>query len=135
MSLRAKWQFMDRSVTHKIVYGPQLCFGAYNILWVTSRSINYHMALSAMNYLISFVVIALKNWVWHIPYNCTEHRNLARNQETYKLPYISVTIVLFYWISESDKQNISAQTFFKESRNLIGTAILYADIDRSKQTV
>jgi hypothetical protein len=47
MSLRAKWQFMDRSVTHKIVYGPQLRFGPYNILWVTFRSINCHMALNA----------------------------------------------------------------------------------------
>ena len=53
MALWAKWQFMDRSVTHKIVYGPQLRFGPYNILWVTSRSINCHMALSAMNYLIN----------------------------------------------------------------------------------
>ena len=52
MVLRAKWQFMNRSVTHKIVYGPQLRFGPYIILWVTSRSINCHMALSAMNYLL-----------------------------------------------------------------------------------
>jgi hypothetical protein len=37
MALPAKWQFMDRSVTHKIVYGPQLPFGPY----------------SAMNYLIN----------------------------------------------------------------------------------
>jgi hypothetical protein len=50
-------------------------------------------------------------------------------------PHISLTIVLLYWISESDKHNINAQTFFKESRNLIGTAILYADIDRSTKTV
>ena len=41
---------MNRSVTHKIVYGPQLRFDPYNILWVTSRSIN--MALSGMNYLL-----------------------------------------------------------------------------------
>jgi hypothetical protein len=41
------------SVTHKIVYGPQLRFGSYNIVWVTSRSINCHMALSAMNYLLT----------------------------------------------------------------------------------
>ena len=27
MALPAKWQLMDRSVTHKIVYGPQLRFG------------------------------------------------------------------------------------------------------------
>ena len=53
MALRAKWQFMDRSVTHKIVYGPQLRFGPYNILWATTRSINCHMALSAMNYLLN----------------------------------------------------------------------------------
>ena len=46
MALRAKWQFMDRSVT----------FGPYNILWVTSWSINCHMALSAMNYLINIVI-------------------------------------------------------------------------------
>jgi len=49
----SSWQFMERSVTQKIVYGPQLRFGPYNILWVTSRSINCHMALSAMNYLLN----------------------------------------------------------------------------------
>ena len=48
-----KLQFMDQSVTHKIVYEPQLRFGPYNILWVTSRSINCHMALSIMNYLLN----------------------------------------------------------------------------------
>jgi hypothetical protein len=57
--LRAKWQFMNRSVTHKIAYGPQLRFGPYNILWVTSRSINCHMALSAMNYLLNIVLVLL----------------------------------------------------------------------------
>jgi hypothetical protein len=56
MALRAKWQFMDWSVTHKIVYGTQLRFGPYNILWVTSRSINCHMALSAMNYLLNILI-------------------------------------------------------------------------------
>jgi hypothetical protein len=59
MALRPKLHFMDRSVTHKIVYGPQLRFGPYNILWVTSRSINFHMALSAMNYLINIHVIII----------------------------------------------------------------------------
>jgi hypothetical protein len=53
MALRAKWLFMDWSVTHKIVYGPQLRFGPYNTFWVASRSINCHMALSAMNYLLN----------------------------------------------------------------------------------
>jgi hypothetical protein len=32
----AKWQFMDRSVTHKIVYGPQLRFGAMNYLLINT---------------------------------------------------------------------------------------------------
>ena len=44
---------MDRSVTHKILYGPQLPFGPYSILWVISRIINWHMALSPMNYLLN----------------------------------------------------------------------------------
>ena len=52
-ALRSKWQFMDRSVTHKILCGPQLRFGPYSILWVISRSINCHMALSPMNYLLN----------------------------------------------------------------------------------
>ena len=43
---------MDRDVTHKILYGPQLRFGPYTILWVTDRSINCHLARSAMNYLL-----------------------------------------------------------------------------------
>ena len=49
----SSWHFEPKwSVTHKIIYGPQLRFGPYNILWVTSRSINCHTALSAMNYLL-----------------------------------------------------------------------------------
>ena len=55
MALRAKWQIMDRYVTHKIVYGPRLRFGPYNILWMTSQSINCHMTLSAMNYLLNIL--------------------------------------------------------------------------------
>jgi hypothetical protein len=49
MALSAKWQFMDRSVIPKMLYGPQLHFGKYNILGVTDRSKNCHMTLSAMN--------------------------------------------------------------------------------------
>ena len=62
MALRAKWQFMDRSVTHKIVYGPQFRFGPYYILWVTSRSINCHMTLSAMNYLLNIDSMSKTNY-------------------------------------------------------------------------
>ena len=50
MSLRVIWQYMDRSVTKKILYGPS--FGPYNIFLVTDRSIYCHMTLSAMNYLL-----------------------------------------------------------------------------------
>jgi hypothetical protein len=51
MSLRVKWQYMDRSITKKILYEPQLRFGPYNIFLVTDRCIYCHMTLSAMNYL------------------------------------------------------------------------------------
>jgi hypothetical protein len=48
MALRAIWQFMDRDVTHKIVYGPK------RILWVIDWSINCHLAGSAVNYLLCY---------------------------------------------------------------------------------
>ena len=54
MKLRVIWQFMDRSVAPKILYGPQFHFGPYNILGVTDRSINCHLAQSAMNYLLYY---------------------------------------------------------------------------------
>jgi hypothetical protein len=47
-------QFMDRDVTHKILYGPKRSWGPYIILWVTDRSINCHLARSVMNYLVYF---------------------------------------------------------------------------------
>ena len=54
MALRAIWQFMDRDVTHKIVYGRKRSWGPYTILWVTDWSINCHLARSAMNYLLYY---------------------------------------------------------------------------------
>jgi hypothetical protein len=54
MALRTIWQFMDRDVTHKIVYGPKRNWGRYTILWVTDRSINCQLARSAMNYLLYY---------------------------------------------------------------------------------
>jgi hypothetical protein len=54
MALRAIWQFMDRDVTHKILYEPKRSWGSYTILWVTDRSINCHLARSAMNYLLYY---------------------------------------------------------------------------------
>jgi hypothetical protein len=60
MALRAIWQFMEQDVTHKIVYGPQLRFGPYNILWVINRSINCNLARSVMNYLLYYIIS-----LWH----------------------------------------------------------------------
>ena len=54
MALRAIWQFMDRDVTHKILCEPKRSWGPYTILWVTDRSINCHLARSAMNYLLYY---------------------------------------------------------------------------------
>ena len=59
MALRAIWQFMDRNVTHKILYGPKRSWGPYTILCVTDRSINCHLARSAMNYLLYYTIIAI----------------------------------------------------------------------------
>jgi hypothetical protein len=57
---------MDWSVTHKIVYGPQLRFGPYNILWVTSRSINCHMAtFIKVLYLYTIHVLASSSILCH----------------------------------------------------------------------
>ena len=64
---------MDRSVTREIVYGPQLQFRPYNILWVTSRSINYHIILSAMNYLLNISKAFDKVW----------HRDLLKKIKAY----------------------------------------------------
>jgi hypothetical protein len=54
MALRAVWQFMDRDVTFKILYVPKRSWGSYTILWMTDRSINCHLARSAMNYLLYY---------------------------------------------------------------------------------
>ena len=49
MALRVIWQYMDRSVTKKIVYGPKL-----KHFLVTDRSIYCHMTRSDMNYLLYY---------------------------------------------------------------------------------
>ena len=54
MVLRAIWQFIDQDVTHKILYGPEGSWCPYTIQWVTVRSINCHLARSAMNYLLYY---------------------------------------------------------------------------------
>jgi hypothetical protein len=82
MSLRVIWQYMDRSVTNKILYELQnlwqymdrsiychMSFGSYNVFLVTDRSIYCHMTLSAMIYLlynlhaISTRKITLQNYI------------------------------------------------------------------------
>ena len=68
MSLRVIWQYMDRSVTKKILYGPS-SFGPYNIFGVTNRSIYCHMTLSAMNYLLYTATCSIN--VYTLATNCT----------------------------------------------------------------
>jgi hypothetical protein len=85
MALRAIWQFMDWSVTHKILYGPKRSWGPYNILCMASRPINCHMALSAMNYLITNIHWRFGPynilWVTDRSINC----HLARSATNYLL--------------------------------------------------
>ena len=59
---------------------------------------------------------------------------MSQRQEQSAYPDIALHIsnYFFYCIEESYTHNINAQKFFKESRNLIGTAIWYADIDGPK---
>jgi hypothetical protein len=52
--LRAIWQFMDRDVTHKILYRPKRSWGPYTILWMTNQSINCHLVRNAMHYLLYY---------------------------------------------------------------------------------
>ena len=92
-------------------------------------------------FVCSDIAIHISNYcVYCIEDLSLTHRITAQSTEIFQgiqkpttCPHISLTIVLLYWISESGKHNINAQTFFKESRNLIWTAIAYADIDRSKK--
>jgi hypothetical protein len=51
MALRAIWQFMDRDVTHKILYGPKRSWGPYTILWVNLSQVTdklYHILFYLM---------------------------------------------------------------------------------------
>jgi hypothetical protein len=51
---------------YNITNSSQLRFGPYNILWVTSWSINCHMALSTMNYLLNIVGVRNRS-TWRKP--------------------------------------------------------------------
>jgi len=61
-------------------------------------------------------------------------RTTTKGQSVYPDIAIHISNYCVYCIEyqKSDTHNINVQKLFKESRNLIGTAILYADIDRSK---
>jgi hypothetical protein len=54
MALRVIWQLMGRSVTPKILHRTKRSWGSYDILGVTDRSINCHLAKSAMHYLLCY---------------------------------------------------------------------------------
>jgi hypothetical protein len=109
---------MDRSVIHKMLYGPQLRFGPYNIFWLTSRSIYYHMALSAMNYLINIIRLYITmpscyilQCLHVIYYNAIMLYNshLARSAMNYLIYYtqymqICQTICFCYCISKTKNE-------------------------------
>ena len=65
MSLRVIWQYMDRSVTKKILYDLR-SFSPYNIFLVTDRSIYCHMTLSAMNYLLYITLYVFIFPIWSL---------------------------------------------------------------------
>jgi hypothetical protein len=88
MELRAKWPFMDWDVTHKLVYGPQLRFGPYNILWVTSQSISCHMTLSAMNYLLNIMATSFSGG----RSRSTPERTIDHGQATGKLYHLRLQV-------------------------------------------
>ena len=52
-------KFVDRSVQAKTTYNPQLRFGPYTILAWTSHSVNCHIALKAMFYLLDITAMKL----------------------------------------------------------------------------
>jgi len=52
-------QFTNCSVQARTVYGPQLRFGPYTILAWTAQSVNSHIALKAMFYLLISYMLAL----------------------------------------------------------------------------
>ena len=53
-------------------------FGPYNILWVTSRSINCHMTLSAMNYLLIMIQEATYFYIYLLSAFFTIGPNFSR---------------------------------------------------------
>ena len=46
-------KFRDWAVQARTVYDPQLCFGPYTTLSWTVQSVNMHVALKAMFYLLN----------------------------------------------------------------------------------
>jgi hypothetical protein len=52
MAFRAKYKFTDWLVRPRKVYVPQLGFGPYTFLSLTNQSVNLHIALKAMFYLL-----------------------------------------------------------------------------------
>jgi len=53
MGLRAICKFTDWLVRPRKEYGPQLRFGPYTFLSLTNQSVNLHIALKPMFYLLN----------------------------------------------------------------------------------
>ena len=114
---------MNRSVTHKIVYEPQLRSSPYNILWVTSRSINCHMALSTMNYLL--------NIIWHKFFSNMPCDIYINNFYNFLVKYVIYWVILqncFFYQSwyrwNSAKLELNTNQSINQSINFFSVLIL-----------
>jgi hypothetical protein len=57
MAFRAKCKFTDWLVRPRKVYDPQLRFRPYSFLSLTNQSVNLHIALNGMFYLLNKITV------------------------------------------------------------------------------
>ena len=106
MALRAIWQFMDWDVTLKILYGPKRSWGPYPILWVTDRSINCHLARSAMNYLLYYTqYMQICQTTCFFIYCISKTKNEFGQNPEENIILISPVNILKYWPAALTKTN------------------------------
>ena len=59
-------KFVDWSVQAKTAYNPQLRFGPYTILAWTAQSVNCHIALKVMLYLLNVLLSVKGDFLYDI---------------------------------------------------------------------
>jgi hypothetical protein len=95
MSLRVIWQYMDRSVTKKILASVHIIF-----FLVTDRSIYCHITLSAMNYLLYSYTLHQRlrsDWVIFL---CT-----IEYTDNNRVVYLGIVIAFLFWCVISIENN------------------------------